>query len=92
MFIDREALPWRGPCIFFELYSDGPNVIHGEMCIEWESVGHEIAPRLKVWNDGWAALAISDDLLKRLAAINGKNATIDDIAALLTECGFRDTT
>ena len=68
----------------------------GEFAIRWHELGtltRKIsAPRLEVFDDGWAALAHFRDLLKWLASKDGKNITHDELVAQLKAMGLQDRT
>ena len=64
----------------------------GEFSIEWKALGGKVVPQLCSWDDSWSALSTFGDVLQRLGQIDGENATPEQVAALLIECGFEDRT
>jgi len=77
---------------FTFLHDDGSCVGEGRM--SWYDLGHEVAPRLEVFNDGWSMLGdlASEGLLGRLRAIENLRISPARFCALLGEFGFDDRT
>lgn len=80
------------PDIFFGMYSVDNAGCSGEICMHWGRICGEDVPRLKAYNDAWAALALSYDVIKALAVVDGKNITQEQFVKLLTDRGFKDMT
>jgi len=67
----------------------------GEMAVRWFQLDRLIAPRLEVFDDGWAALSTFGDVLEQLGRVSaGTRRSINPPAfcALLESCGFVDLT
>jgi len=77
--------------VMFGMYGDGDG-LYGEMAMEWEELGGKEVPKLQVYNDGWEVLASFQDLLQRLAGVNGENITQGQFVEILKGCGFEDLT
>lgn len=78
------------PLIFFGLYADGDGDEGGqlgEMRIEWEQL-RNLSPRLKVYDDGWKALATFTDLIQELAKLDGTDPSPAVVVEALVRCGF----
>ena len=77
--------------VMFGMYGDGDG-LYGEMAMEWEELGGKEVPKLQVYNDGWEVLVSFQDLLQRLAGVNGENITQGQFVEILKGCGFEDLT
>jgi hypothetical protein len=64
----------------------------GEMSMKWEELSGELVPYLRVFSDGWKALAGFKDLLDELAKKDSKNISDAEFIAILIGCGFEDLT
>lgn len=89
---------WRksiaGDCtdsILFGLYApDGST--SGEMSMMWKNLAQYNVPQLRVFDDGWSALATFTDLLQILANYDNQNISPDQFIDILKLCGFEDVT
>ena len=67
--------------------------IYATLSIRWYDLHTATpAPRLEVFDDSWAYLPKFLDLLQELAKLDNRNATPEQICAVLTACGFEDMT
>lgn len=64
----------------------------GEFSIKWAPLGDRLVPRLKAFDDSWSALANFSDVIEKLAAIDGSNPSVEQVATILKSCGVADKT
>jgi hypothetical protein len=64
----------------------------GEMAVRWQELGGKSVPQLRVFDDGWSALATFTDLIVELGKFDDRNITPKDFCALLIRLGFEDQT
>lgn len=64
----------------------------GEMQMEWQELGRDLVPQLKVYDDSWSALGLFPDLIQELAQRDGQNITEDEFCSILDKLGFKDLT
>lgn len=79
------------PDITFGLYYDDGSTI-GEMTMTWQTLGGNLVPQLNIFDDGWFALFIFDNLIAKLAEEDNKNITDEQFVEILISCGFKDLT
>ncbi len=82
--------------VYFGL-SCGDGGTHGEMKMEWITLGGKACPQLQVFDDAWVILLSFTDLLAELAKFNcesmsNRSITPKEFCAILLRLGFRDTT
>jgi hypothetical protein len=87
---------WNGKSVFdrsisFGMYQPGDGT-SGEMTMVWHDLGRKIVPKLECFDDGWNALSLFDDLIKKLGEHDDENITEDQFVSILLECGFTDMT
>jgi hypothetical protein len=63
---------------------------YGEFGIRWIKIGLIESPQLQVFDDAWKVLATQTKLLKRLASIDGKDISIDEMIEILLDLGYHD--
>lgn len=82
------------PEVVFGMYHPSEGGTTGEMAMRWHNLsgGDYNVPRLEVFDDAWRVLRAFDDVLERLAHVDGQNITEGEFVALLLECGFTDLT
>ena len=67
--------------------------LSGEMLLRWEISDGRTVPYLRVFHESWRALASFSDLLAKLANFSdARQPTVDQVAAVLKSCGFKDMT
>jgi len=64
----------------------------GEFCFDWTMVGRKLSPRLKAFDDSWAAMAEFHDLFEEMAKIDGQDVSEDDFCKILDGLGIEDWT
>ena len=64
----------------------------GEFTISWVLLSGKYTPKLTAYDDSWSALHEFRDVIARLAEIDGEDASPDDVAALLEQCGIVNMT
>jgi hypothetical protein len=62
-----------------------------EFVMRWYQLGGASTPRLEMFGDSWARLSFFSDLLAALTT-RGKLLTPQDLARILLDLGYRDTT
>ena len=77
--------------ISFGMYQPG-NGTSGEMVMEWHNIAGKSVPRLECYDDGWNALSLFTDLIKKLGEYDNKNISQEQFVGILLECGFTDMT
>lgn len=63
-----------------------------EFAVRWSYVGHDITPRLEVFDDAWQLLADWPDLIAALAALDNKCIQPKEFCDMLLSLGFVDET
>lgn len=64
----------------------------GEFCIEWITIGRKLTPRLRCFDDAWAALLEFSDLLEEMANVDGEDISEDAFCKILDRLGIEDMT
>lgn len=64
----------------------------GEFGIRWSMLGGESTPALRAFSDSWSSLWHFQDVLQKLAALDGSNPTVTQVAEVLLACGVQDAT
>jgi hypothetical protein len=64
----------------------------GEFAIRWEQLSGKIIARLKAYEDSWSALANFNDVLQKLAELDGTEPDVETVAEVLKSCGVIDAT
>lgn len=64
----------------------------GEMTMRWHDLGGKSVPRLEVFDDGWSALFLFQNLLEKLAEYDNKTISQEQFVEILKTCGFEDLT
>ena len=87
---------WYGKTVFdrsisFGMYQPGDGT-SGEMTMVWYDLGGKIVPKLECFDDGWNALSLFTDLIKKMGEHDDENITEEQFVSILLECGFTDMT
>jgi hypothetical protein len=77
--------------ITFGMFEKGDGT-SGEMSVRWEELGGKIVPCFRCFDDGWSALSLFTDLIKKMGEVDNENISEADFAKMLDECGFEDLT
>jgi hypothetical protein len=64
----------------------------GEFSIAWEKIGSELTACINMFEDSFSLLTEFDIFFKRLADLDGKNPTEQQVIDILQELGFKDFT
>jgi len=64
----------------------------GEMNIEWVELDGKLCAKLKCFEDGWSALSLFKDLIRKMGEVDSELIQEEDFAKMLDECGFEDMT
>lgn len=64
----------------------------GEMVVKWIYLAGMLVPRLEIFSDAWKTLFKMQDLLKKMAEIDGTDPSPEEFCKLLLSCGFEDLT
>jgi hypothetical protein len=64
----------------------------GEFSIDWELLGGDLIPRLKVYDDAWKVLSEETILLQKLGELTDKNSSQEDISRMLVSIGYVNLT
>jgi hypothetical protein len=77
--------------IYIGDYSDDDGC-SGEFNIEWEHVGNNIYPRLKMFDDSWKMFNEMPELFQELAKHDNESFTVDQCVEMLLKLGYEDQT
>lgn len=64
----------------------------GEMSIEWIKLDGKLCAKFVCFEDGWSALSLFPDLIKKMGEVDSQRIQEEDFAKILDECGFKDLT
>ena len=89
------ATPGENTVVMVGLYSEDADAgTDGEFRFEWIPLDPRTGPTLQmqVFEDTFAVLPRFEDLIERLALVNGRNIQEPEFVALLNELGIKDFT
>lgn len=81
-----------GTEVNFGMYSPTDGGTSGEMSMKWILLNRQPTPKLQCFDDGWSALGLFTDLLRKMAEHDSEDITDEKFVEILLECGFKDLT
>jgi len=87
-----KALLKELPKVCFGMFCKDGGGTSGEMSMVWENICNKATPQLKCFCDGWSALSLFADLIKKLGEHDSEDITEEQFVEILRQCGFKDLT